>query len=219
MGKFIDLTGQKFGRLTVIEQTDKRDSCGSVYWMCKCECGNTTKVITKYLKNGHTKSCGCLHIQKAKEQAKRMTIKNKKHNKSNTRLYHIYRGMISRCYSKTHRFYKNYGERGIEICDEWLNDFMNFYNWAMNNGYDDTLTIDRIDNNRNYEPSNCRWLTVKEQSNNRRTNTLYEYQGEMKPLKFICEKLNVKYGTIRKRIVSGMSLEEALEIEQQRNRK
>lgn len=219
MAKFIDLTGQKFNKLTVLCKSNKRDNSGSIYWKCKCDCGNETLVITKHLKNGHTKSCGCLHIQQAKEQAKKMIKNNIIHNKSNTRLYHIYQGMINRCYKETHKFYKNYGGRGIRICDEWLKDFMSFYNWAMENGYKEDLTIDRINNNGNYEPNNCRWLTIKEQAENRRTNTLYKYKGEIKPLKLICEELNVKYTTIRKRIVNGMSLEEALNIEQQKDRK
>lgn len=222
MGKFIDLTGQRFNKLTVIGRAkSRRQPCGKLvtYWNCICDCGNETVVMGKYLKNGHTKSCRCLHIERAKEQAKRMSKKNIKHNKSNTRLYHIYQGMLNRCYLKEHKYYKNYGGRGITICEEWRNNFMNFYNWAIKNGYQDNLTIDRINNNGNYEPKNCRWITIREQSENRRTNTLYEYQGEMKPLKFICEKLNVKYATIRKRIINGMSLEEALNIEQQKNRR
>lgn len=219
MGKFIDLTGQKFGKLTIINKADKRSSSGSIYWNCKCDCGNVTVVIGRHLKNGHTKSCGCLHIKQAKEQARRMSQNNIKHNKSNTRLYHIYKCMLNRCYLKVHKFYKNYGGRGITICEEWKNDFIIFYNWAIENGYKDNLSIDRINNDENYEPSNCRWLSVKEQANNRRTNILYEYQGEIKSLKFICEKFNAKYGTVRKRIVNGMNLKEALDIEQQRNRK
>lgn len=126
----------------------------------KCACGNKFKSQTHYIKIGHTKSCGCLNI-------KLFTT----HGKSDTRLYIIYHSMIRRCYDKNHKFYDNYGKRGIIICEEWRNDFMSFYNWSIANGYSESLSIDRIKNSGNYEPNNCRWVkkTVQQQ-NTRRLN-------------------------------------------------
>ena len=163
--KFIDLTGQKFGRLTVLklDYKVKKGTHTRNYWLCECDCGNTKIVEGGCLKYGNTKSCGCYNIEKIKERSI-------KHNLSSSRINSIYRGIKKRCYNKNCKTYKNYGGRGITICDEWLSDFKSFYNWAMANGYKDDLTIDRIDVNSNYEPSNCRWVDMKVQANNRRNS-------------------------------------------------
>lgn len=158
---------KKFGRLTVLDRANEYTKYGYAIWNCKCDCGNIVKVSSKNLREGHTKSCGCL---------KRETVirTHTKHNLSRNRINKIYLAMKNRCYCKTSDRYSYYGGRGIKICDEWLSDFMSFYNWAMANGYNDKLTIDRINVNGNYEPSNCRWITKGEQTRNTRRNRIYK---------------------------------------------
>ena len=152
MRNFEDLTGQRFGNLTVAERVGT-DKTVNVFWVCKCDCGNTTLPITaSALKSGFVEDCGhCLKNQMKKHYTKITT--------ENPRIYNIWCAMKVRCYNRKDEHFKNYGGRGIKICDEWLNDFQAFYDWSMNNGYADNLTIDRIDTNGNYEPSN--WAELK----------------------------------------------------------
>lgn len=154
-----DITGQRFGKLVAIEYKGLKGEKTS--WLCKCDCGNECIVITNSLKSNKTKSCGCIH-------KKQLIERNKKHNMSNSKLYKVWRGMKTRCYNPNFIYYCNYGGRGITICDEWKNDFSKFYEWAINNGYEEGLTIDRINNDGNYEPINCRWITRAEQNKNQR---------------------------------------------------
>lgn len=142
--KKIDLTNKKINNLTVIKKhgVNKRKE---VVWECKCDCGNTTYVITNKLNSGHTKSCGC-------HRKKEIINRNFKHGLSHSRIYQAWYNMNGRCYKDFFASYKHYGGRGIKMCDEWKNNFMLFYNWSIENGYDDHLTIDRIDVNGNYEP-------------------------------------------------------------------
>ena len=161
-------------------------------WLCKCDCGNIKKVRTNHLKFGSIKSCGCL-----------LLLGNPKHNMCGTKIYNVYKSMRERCFNKNDKNYRHYGGRGIKICDEWLdkeNGFMNFYNWAIKNGYKKGLTLDRINVDGNYSPSNCRWTTMKEQSNNRRNNNYITYNGETHTLTQWSEILNIKYGTLQNRI-------------------
>lgn len=201
MAKFINLEGQKFSRLLVIKRAENKVfKCGTVVaqWICKCDCGKENIIVaSNKLRNGNTKSCGCLHD----ELFEKNRMLHMKHNKSNTRLYKIWSGMKQRCHNSRHPKYRIYGKRGIVVCDEWKNSFEKFYNWAIEHGYKDNLTIDRIDNDRNYEPNNCRWFTPKEQSNNVRHNLIYSYNGQRKTLKQLAEEYNINYGTLYSRVV------------------
>lgn len=155
MPALIDLTGKKFGRLTVIERYDAKT------WKCICDCGNTTYSDGYQLRKGITQSCGCYHRDICGNQ-------HRKHGLSRTRLYRIYYKMKERCYRPSNDNYKYYGALGITICDEWLNDFSAFANWSMANGYSEILTIDRKDNVKGYSPDNCRWITIQDQQKNKR---------------------------------------------------
>jgi len=208
-----DFTGRRFERLKVIRYipSQEREGYGakkdSRVWLCQCDCGNYIKLRTTQLKEGKAKSCGCY----VKELLFEQTKKNTTHGKKNTRLYSIWHGIKGRCLNETDKDYRKYGGRGIKVCKEWIDDFMNFYNWSMANGYRDDLTIDRVDNDGNYEPDNCRWITNKEQSRNRRSNTIYTYKGEGKPLSELCEICGVDYQLIHHRLKRGWSIEKAIE--------
>lgn len=194
--RFIDRTGQKYGRLTVIKfigitEGKKKRSI----WLCKCDCGNQKEILGERLASGKTQSCGCLN--------KEINIKKStKHGLSNTKIYFVWKAMISRCYNKRNPNYKNYGKRGIEVFKDW-HELKNFYQWAMNNGYDENLEIERIDNNGNYEPNNCKWATRKEQTRNTRKNVNVEINGIIKTIAEWAEENGYKNSTIQYRYYRG----------------
>ena len=191
MPKLIDLTDQRFGKLIVVKKA--KSNSKEVKWECKCECGNS--IITKgiYLRTGDTKSCGCF----AKEK---LIQRNYKHGKRHTRLYNIWRDMIRRCDSESRYAHEYYHDKGITVCNEWRKNFNSFYKWAVSNGYFDNLTIDRINTNGNYEPNNCRWVTMKTQGNNKTNNFLISFNDETHTLSEWSDITGIKSSTIRARI-------------------
>ena len=198
---FEDLTGRKFGELTVLGLDNSYTRKNREYkWICKCSCGKQISVLGGNLRSGNTTRC-----RKCSYDV--IADKNTTLRKHNIRLYGIWSGMKSRCYDENVEHFDRYGGRGIIVCDEWLGDngFENFHNWAMKNGYKNGLTIDRINVDGNYEPNNCRWATNKEQQNNKRTNVFITVDGVEMTMAQAAEKYGVKYATLRARIKSGYS--------------
>ena len=163
VGKIVDITGIRFGKLVVLNHCYKRNRSA---WNCICDCGKQSVIITGDLKSGKVNSCGCA---KYNALIKRNTI----HGMSRTRLYRIWRGMITRCDNASCKSFPNYGARGVFVCDEWRHDFAEFYRWSMLNGYKDNLTIDRMNSACGYSESNCRWIEKAMQSENRRARSVY----------------------------------------------
>lgn len=184
-----DITGERFGKLIAIRPTDKRTNDGSVHWLCKCDCGNITIVNGRSLRCGLQVSCGCLRTERL-DNIDRTKINHKKHgayqgHSKRERLYGVWESIKQRCYNPNSKAYKYYGYRKIEMCDEWRRDYAAFRDWAIANGYDPNAkkykcTIDRINNDGNYEPSNCRFVDMKEQGCNRRKRgTVFKNGGEV----------------------------------------
>lgn len=197
MGKPHDLTGKRFGRWTVLERDGKIGT--NIAWKCRCDCGTVRTVRATVLVKGRSLSCGCKRIDD------RTT-----HNGTGTRLFNVWRNIKERCLNENYFNYPNYGGRGIKICDEWNDSFESFRGWAVENGYKEGLTIDRIDVNGNYEPSNCRWATTKVQARNRRTNHIIECKGEKHCVTEWAEKLGVKRNTLFWRLSQGWPTKEVL---------
>lgn len=162
MGKIHDLKGQRFGRL-IVKEFAGLNKHRKATWDCLCDCGKKVIVVGTSLINGSTTSCGCYALKSKQERFK-------KHGLRNHDLYKTWLNIKARCYNPKNNHYKYYGERGIKMCDEWKDNFENFFNWAINNGWQRMLSIERIDNEKWYEPSNCKWIKMCAQSKNRRTN-------------------------------------------------
>lgn len=199
----IDITGQRFGMWIVLKQLPsfKRQS----RWLCKCDCGVDRSVTYSSLKNNTSKSCGCVS-----KISKTNIINTGTHKMTKTKLYRVFAGIKRRCYNKNDQAYNDYGGRGIKMCVQWLNSFEAFYNWAHDNGYKPGLTIDRKDNNGNYEPGNCRWVTRKEQALNRRSNVFITYNNITKTQSEWADDMKIDRNTIAWRVKNNWPLEKVL---------
>lgn len=214
MSKIIDLTGLRFGRLTVLYRAENHITpCGSVRvrWNCLCDCGNTIVVTTNSLRSSRTKSCGCLFDDTRHTAAK-------KHGYSHERLYGVWCSIKERCTCQTSKDFKDYGGRGIAICCEWL-FYPSFREWAYANGYAEGKSIDRIDVNGGYSPTNCRWVDQKTQANNKRSNRLISHNGSTKTLAQWASETGINAETIADRLRHGWSVERALNEPPRRNGK
>ena len=204
--KLIDITGNRYERLTVVRKAEEASK-----WECVCDCGKTIYVRGPDLRRGLMKSCGCLRRETSARNGRAQTT----HGLRNTRLYKEWVSMKTRCYNQNSPNYADYGGRGIAICEEWRNDFLSFYEWAMANGYDATAprgvcTIDRKDNSGPYSPENCRWITNREQQNNKRNNRWLTYNGQTKTIPQWADETGINTSTIHNRISKGWSVERAL---------
>lgn len=197
--KLNDLSGKTFGKLFVVERDPDKKS--RPYWLCKCECGTIVSVKGSSLSGGLTNSCGCL---------RHTTIHGDSVGGKRTRLQRIYHTMISRCTNINSTGYNNYGGRGISVCHQWLNSYMDFKQWALANGYVDNLSIDRIDTNGDYEPNNCRWSTKAEQNNNKRNHILITLNGRTQNAKQWADELGVCYSTVVSRYHKGLPAKDIL---------
>lgn len=198
------MTGYETGRIKVVEQAGKNKS-GNILWRYECSCGGggigTADAIRRM------KSCGCIRKENGKEFFHNYNIT---HGESRTRIYIIWANMINRTSNKKNKGYKNYGGRGITVCEEWK-DYLTFKKWAFENGYSDTLTIDRIENDKGYYPGNCRWADKETQNNNKQQSRKLEYKGETKSVEQWAKEYNINRSTLVNRINKGMSIKEALE--------
>ena len=202
--------GERYGRLTIIREVEPAGSSHKRVrrFLCRCDCGNEIICRLPNLKSGKTKSCGCY---------RKFVSSNRRdcHHLKNTRIYRIWCGMKRRCYNKHNEHFDRYGGRGIIVCDEWKTDFMNFYDWAMSNGYDDKLSIDRINNEGNYEPSNCRWANQKQQIVNSTAAIKCSLGGNIVSLSDIADILGVSFKRIRRIVYmlnNGYDMNEILSL-------
>lgn len=209
MGTFNDLSGQKFGRWTVLYRSHPNKGNKKTYWHCRCECGKESDVDAYILKKGQSSSCGCWQKEVARISAEIARSSLKCHHGSRTRLYHIWTGMKQRCYNKNHKYYMHYGGKNITVCDKWKNNFEEFRSWAYENGYDETdkdLSIDRIDNGKGYSPKNCRWIDKREQPKNRSTNHIVAINNETMIISECSRRYKIPISTIAFRERHGRDL-------------
>lgn len=207
------MIGKKFCILLVEKEAEERSKNGTIKYDCKCDCGNTVTVDGASLRNGNTKSCGCLQ----KSLASSVCIKrNTTHGMSNTRLYGLWNDIKRRCYNTNDVSYKSYGARGIKMCEEWKNNFQSFADWAYKTGYDamaqrGEYTIERIDINKDYSAENCTWKTIAEQQRNKRSTKKYSYKGKCYTLSELENLSGIKSATLFNRIeYIGMPVENAV---------
>lgn len=204
-----NLIGEVFGKWKVIDFADPDIMKGNRKrrrWLCQCECGTKRTVIESSLLNGLSKSCGCYHSEIMREVGRKLFTT---HGMTDTRLYRIYQHMINRYYNENDIRYEKYGKRGIRVVDEWLS-FEPFMEWAIANGYNDHLSIDRIDVNGNYSPENCRWADRTTQANNKTSNQKYSYQGKTLTIAEWAREYDMHYKKLWKRLHNGWSIEQAL---------
>lgn len=195
-----NLVGQTFGKLTVLESCGKGADRHYVSKV-KCECGRVYLVPDTELLHGRRTQC------------RKCGASNKTHGMTSTRLFAIWQSMKQRCSDKRSQHYMDYGGRGISVCEEWTGNFEAFYDWAMANGYEDHLTIDRTDTNGNYEPSNCRWADMKAQANNKRNNRRVVYGGSEYTVAELSKKFGIKYSCLYWRLINGWNIEKAVAIQ------
>ena len=205
MAVFVDLTGKRYGRLTVVKRVENSKNRSS-RWLCKCDCGEDRIHSAGTLNYGTVKSCGCFGKEVSREL-------NTTHNKSNTKLYRVWATMRGRCRSQSYSGFRHYGGRGISVCTEWEDNFQSFYDWAISAGYREGLSIDRIDTNGNYEPQNCRWVSKTTQANNKRTNVKIEYNGEVHTVAEWASIFGLNYITLWMRLKRGWDFEKAISKE------
>lgn len=194
-----DLKGNVYGRLTVIKYAGRSQNRNDM-WLCRCECGVLKTIASSHLKRGSTKSCGCFRKDSIAEIAT-------KHGFFGHPIYALWIRIKQRCYNKNHKHFKDYGGRGIAVCKEWAGNPVAFIKWAMENGYTEGLQIDRIDNDGNYTPANCRFTTSKVNNRNRRDNRIIEYRGRKMSLAEFCEvhASHCSYSTVWRRLKLGWS--------------
>lgn len=217
MTEVIDLTGKRFGRLTVIRRCENKNGGRFLAWTCKCDCGKTVDVLGCNLRTGNTQSCGCYNIELCRT---RSII----HGLSNHPLQKVYTGIMTRCYNPNCRSYKNYGAKGIYVCDEWRSSYPAFVEWCIEKGYEhdllpngrNRLSIDRIDPNGPYSPENCRFVTSLEQANNKTTTRYITLNSETHSLAEWSRITGIKRSTISYRLTHGWSVEKALTTEVKR---
>jgi hypothetical protein len=200
---FVDYTGRRFGKLVVLERGVRNSKRGLYEWICKCDCGNIKSIIGADLRNKNTTSCGCMSSRKTAGNRTRT------HGMSNTPLYAVWRAMKERCSCPSSKSYKDYGARGITICDEWLS-FEKFYE-DMGDSYKRGLTIERKNIDEGYNKNNCIWITKAEQSLNKRNTRYITYKGETLPFTIMCRKYNVSHGMVEKRLKLGWDVNRAFE--------
>lgn len=202
----LNLIGNSYGRLVAVSRL-KNYKYKATYYFCICSCGGHNIISTSHLRSGATKSCGCLRD----ESTIRRNIENSTHKLSYSPIYRLWININSRCYNKKDNNYHNYGGRGISVCREWRDNRASFFKWAIENGYIEGLQIDRIKNNKGYYPKNCRFVTNKVNSRNKRTNKYLNYNGKEKCMTEWAEIYGINIGTFGSRIRSGWGVKETIE--------